>query len=810
MIALCRKPLGSSESGTLRASLDIMRGEVESMGKAHQGIAGQMKSELEEPLAAFAGGMKERRKIVQAGAEKLFKIKQQQTQAANKSRDKYEQDCLKIKGYLAQGHMVMGQEERKNKAKMEKTQIQLASTGNEYEAAIKVLEETTGRWNREWKAACDKFQDLEEERLDFMKSSLWTFANIASTVCVSDDAVEKDISIFIQERGTGQEIPDPPKYIDFCRGDAEDNASAHSDDDYSVAQFQRTINPAFRTSSPQPSTFESHHDPGSDLAARMGHEGKLPPQKRDVTLTPQSNRNGQHVIAQQSNLGGQPPVQSDIQDFAAVPHNEYPTDGMTMFCRTAPPSDRSSATSPNRPSSRDSQSEYSNPTSFSSVEPTSGSQSPIKGEYGQGAPGNLPNKAVQKKRSGFFSNSPFRRKSKHEKGAPSLTTPTSRSNWRSSNDKQGEVNRPSFTTHGGQDRNIRDANSGTPEPVDPRAQFQLNVGNNVFDVASPDSKGTKSAIKGLNRASKGLDPIAAALEELKGVNKQSSVRMSADRYAGVATPGPASVASTQHNEPSAARRKTPPPSYDQPTSRLGAPKPAFTSAQMQQTTRKYVNQGQDIYGASRGNAREKARDIPRATSPRPMRSTSPRPPYQGRENTGLPRSASPNPYGGSKTRQTPNTSPSKGSYSAHGSPNDRGRVPSPQPQFARQDRPHSSGNMAVQLADGAQQGRRGNNDRPMSYYGGQRGPQPGAYPSMERPRAKSAADGRNFTAEGKPILQMARALYMYRAAIPEELSFGKGDMLAVTRYQDDGWWEAAVSGKNGRPGLVPSNYLQPC
>lgn len=122
------------------------------------------------------------------------------------ARDRYEQDCLKVKGYLAQGHMVMGQEERKNKAKLEKTQIQLSSTSNEYEAAVKVLEETTGRWNRDWKAACDvrvsfwrqagellikaqKFQDLEEERLDFMKSSLWTFANIASTVCVSDDAV---------------------------------------------------------------------------------------------------------------------------------------------------------------------------------------------------------------------------------------------------------------------------------------------------------------------------------------------------------------------------------------------------------------------------------------------------------------------------------------------------------------------------------------------------------------------------------------------------------------------------------------------
>jgi hypothetical protein len=57
-------------------------------------------------------------------------------------------------------------------------------------------------------------------------------------------------------------------------------------------------------------------------------------------------------------------------------------------------------------------------------------------------------------------------------------------------------------------------------------------------------------------------------------------------------------------------------------------------------------------------------------------------------------------------------------------------------------------------------------------------------------------------------LLIARAQYNYTAAIPEELSFGKGDTLAVLRLQDDGWWEAEVAGKNQRPGLVPSNYLQ--
>lgn len=56
----------------------------------------------------------------------------------------------------------------------------------------------------------------------------------------------------------------------------------------------------------------------------------------------------------------------------------------------------------------------------------------------------------------------------------------------------------------------------------------------------------------------------------------------------------------------------------------------------------------------------------------------------------------------------------------------------------------------------------------------------------------------------------ARAMYMYQAAIPEELSFTKGDTLAVLRHQDDGWWEAEVVGKQGRIGLVPSNYLVNC
>ena len=49
----------------------------------------------------------------------------------------------------------MGQEERKNKARLEKAQMGLTNSNAEYDTAIKALEKTTERWNRDWKAACD-------------------------------------------------------------------------------------------------------------------------------------------------------------------------------------------------------------------------------------------------------------------------------------------------------------------------------------------------------------------------------------------------------------------------------------------------------------------------------------------------------------------------------------------------------------------------------------------------------------------------------------------------------------------------------
>ena len=581
---------------------------------------------------------------------------------------------------------------------------------------------------------------------------------------------------------------------------------------------------------------------------------------------PQLDRHGQPP--------GPPGFRHDQQDqLPTVPHNEYPMDGMTMYCRTAPPSERSAATSGARPSSRDSQSDYSNPTSFSSQEPPSGTQSPTKQGVLLARPDVTNEKELQKKRSGFFQNhSPFRRKSKSDRnerveGQSVNATPTAgRNAWTPTSGRAGtaEHGSPSKRSQIAQRDSQAlvlglDRQSNSPEAADPRAQYQLNVGNNFFDVASPEGRQKAQTQRAKNGAHEDLDPIAKALAELKGVGKQSSVRMSADRYHGISSPAPSTAASVPASipniVPSSISRGTPPPSYDQPMKRLDLPQPAFTSAQMQQTRQKYLDQKQNLFGdASKnqnlahrpmnGHAQSRpgtrgsreGRDVPRATSPAPSRSVSPRPGGYGDQGSRY-RSASPNPHHspakGSQNSQSPRKGGSDQGYFAM--------------QTARTDLKQRGGvdmsDRQVQLSpavdntftDSSQRKPRfGAVDRPASYYGGHGQNEYSVQqqrPQMDRrARSRSVNEGQ-FTNDGRPILHhgkqaflrvsrntdkvliclsTARALYMYQAAIPEELSFAKGDVLAVLRHQDDGWWEAEVVGKGSRPGLVPSNYLQDC
>jgi myosin-1 len=57
----------------------------------------------------------------------------------------------------------------------------------------------------------------------------------------------------------------------------------------------------------------------------------------------------------------------------------------------------------------------------------------------------------------------------------------------------------------------------------------------------------------------------------------------------------------------------------------------------------------------------------------------------------------------------------------------------------------------------------------------------------------------------QPSRPMAKALYPYTGATPEELSFQENDMIAILKKDPGGWWEGELKGKRG---WIPANYVQ--
>ncbi|KAG8774311.1 hypothetical protein FRC12_002058 [Ceratobasidium sp. 428] len=229
---LAKTVLGRDEIGELRNSFDSLRLETDKQANSHMGLASQMKKDLEAPVADFIAKQAAHKKNIQAPVEKVFKTKQTQENHVNRTREKYESDCIKINAFTGQSALVQGRELDKLHVKLDKLQETVKINEREFQNFVRALTDTTQKWDKEWKQFCDQCQDLEDERIEFMKDNMWNYANNISTVCVSDDEscekirialesidTEKEMEYFVTHYGTGHDIPNPPQVISYQNHD---------------------------------------------------------------------------------------------------------------------------------------------------------------------------------------------------------------------------------------------------------------------------------------------------------------------------------------------------------------------------------------------------------------------------------------------------------------------------------------------------------------------------------------------------------------------------------------------------------------
>ncbi|XAO24209.1 hypothetical protein I312_103004 [Cryptococcus bacillisporus CA1280] len=244
---LSRSSLGKDEIGDLADSLQHLLSETAQQASYHSSLSNEIRQTVENPSAELGMRMSNLKKGLQAAVEKAHKNKGLQEGHVQKARDRYEQDCLKLNSYTAQSSLIQGKELEKLQTKLGRVGQTIGSNENDFRQFVKVLEVTHQKWEQEWKNFCDHVQDLEEDRMAITKDLMWVYANAVSQVCVEDDSScerirEKleqfepvnDIVNFAKGWGTGDMIPDPPRFINYSAGESYPTQAT-----FHVAQFMR-------------------------------------------------------------------------------------------------------------------------------------------------------------------------------------------------------------------------------------------------------------------------------------------------------------------------------------------------------------------------------------------------------------------------------------------------------------------------------------------------------------------------------------------------------------------------------------------
>ena len=181
----------------MRTSLDTLRLETDKQAGYHMHVAQTIHADLEGQASTFYMKQLHHKKAYQTVIEKEFKAKQTQESYVNKAREKYEADCLRINSYTAQSTLVQGKDLEKIHLKLERAQQTVQANERDFANFAKALQDTVSKWEQDWKAFCDSCQDLEQDRLEFMKDNMWAYANAVSTVCVSDDEVRAELAFLL-------------------------------------------------------------------------------------------------------------------------------------------------------------------------------------------------------------------------------------------------------------------------------------------------------------------------------------------------------------------------------------------------------------------------------------------------------------------------------------------------------------------------------------------------------------------------------------------------------------------------------------
>ncbi|KAK3609093.1 hypothetical protein CHS0354_031665 [Potamilus streckersoni] len=232
---LVKKADGKEETGILGNGWRELKSQTESIAQLHFDASKQFE-QLADELAAFNLTQKETKKKVEQTMKNLIQSRNQQYQRTEQARNTYMAKCkekdLSEEQYSAkrQGIQTTTKELQKFESKVSKCKVDADLADSNYKTNIDHLEKIREVWESEMEKHCMICQELEVQRISYMRDLLWRATNIESDTCVKqDECVERvrlqlepcdvtgDLQNFIENNKTGNLRPKKIEYEDYYK-----------------------------------------------------------------------------------------------------------------------------------------------------------------------------------------------------------------------------------------------------------------------------------------------------------------------------------------------------------------------------------------------------------------------------------------------------------------------------------------------------------------------------------------------------------------------------------------------------------------
>lgn len=241
---LCVRTSDTKEIGGMKAVYEVLAGQFARVGDAHLKEAQQIDEEIMIPLLTYAKGFGTKQQGIEGACNTAYNEIELLKQAVEQAKSDYSEQCIQL---------YHGSKTGISNSKMVGLEELVHSKLQNYNESVKHYDSNLEHWKSQWQDTSKGLEQLEVERMNFVKKNIWDFTNVMSNTILEEDDAYEQIRLKLERCDTAKDIK---LFVESCTP-ASDNKhdQSFSKQDKFDQSFSNSMNSTLNCSPRKQVTF---------------------------------------------------------------------------------------------------------------------------------------------------------------------------------------------------------------------------------------------------------------------------------------------------------------------------------------------------------------------------------------------------------------------------------------------------------------------------------------------------------------------------------------------------------------------------